>query len=51
MEQGFVKVDSNNLPRVDYFIINEYYIENMDYISAEYWNVILKQLFQLQVYI
>ncbi|CAH1109081.1 unnamed protein product [Psylliodes chrysocephalus] len=48
MEQGFVKADSNNLPRVDYFI---------DYISAKYRNVkslslvILKKLPITSIYL
>ncbi|GBP83080.1 hypothetical protein EVAR_70133_1 [Eumeta japonica] len=35
MECGFVKAHSDNLPKVDAFVVNEFYRNNDDYSSAE----------------
>jgi hypothetical protein len=35
MEEQFIKGNSDNLPRVDMHMMHEYYINNINYFSAE----------------
>lgn len=39
MEEGFIKADSSNLPKVDSAMLSEFLIKNANYFSAEMKNV------------
>lgn len=39
MEKGFMKADSSNLPRVDSFMVAQFFANNPDFCSAEFRNV------------
>lgn len=43
-EEGFVKGDSDNLPVVNSDMVNDFYIANMKFLSAEVRNVKTKRL-------
>lgn len=39
MDQGFIKADSANLPKIDSFMIGNFFASNPDFCSAEFRNV------------
>lgn len=39
MEQGYLKGSSDNLPKIDTHMIDEFYMNNLDFMSAEVRNV------------
>lgn len=43
MEKGFVKAASDNLPVVDSEMVNNFYVSNLNFFSAEVTNVKTKR--------
>ncbi|KAJ8910529.1 hypothetical protein NQ315_013492 [Exocentrus adspersus] len=43
MEPGFIKGSAENLPKVDFTMVDEFYMSNMDYLSAEVKNIKTKR--------
>ncbi|GBP33079.1 hypothetical protein EVAR_18558_1 [Eumeta japonica] len=39
MEQGFIKANSSNLPRIDLLMLGEFFTSNNDFCSAEFRHV------------
>lgn len=43
MEPGFSKGSAENLPKVDFSMVDEFYMSNLDYLSAEVRNIKTKR--------